>query len=397
LEAGIVFDLLLTSSEATFRDEVRAYIRAHVPADVATRMLAGFHATKEEMLSWTAALYQRGWSVPAWPRKYGGPGWTPYQQYIFEVECVTGGAPYNSGQGVDLIGPILYTFGTEAQKERYLQPIIRGEELWGQCFSEPSSGSDLASLKTRAESRGDHWVINGQKIWTTDGHLADMLYCLVRTNLAPKPQKGISIILLDPKSKGVRIRPIISIDGTHSLNEIFFDEVEVPLNNLIGEEGQGWTYAKLLLENERPKAAEVPRMRRDFIRLVALSRAHTRSREFLQRLSWCEAEIMALEAMTLRALEEQGLKVKDVWPAGNILKMRGALLHQRLADLQIEVIGRSALQHFSTERGSPTPASDSIAAGAGVVGSALYRRADTIYGGTNEIQHDIIARYVLTR
>jgi alkylation response protein AidB-like acyl-CoA dehydrogenase len=221
-----------------------------------------------------------------------------------------------------------------------------------------------------------------------------MLYCLVRTNPAPKPQNGISMILVDPKSKGVRIRPIISIDGSHSLNEVFFDDVEVPFTNLIGAEGKGWTYAKLLLENERAKAAEVPRMRRDFIRLVALSRAHTRSGEFLHRLAWCEAEIMALEAMTLRALEERGLKVKNPWPVGNILKMRGALLHQRLADLQIE---RFALYHFNTGHGSPTPASDSIAAGAGVVGSALYRRADTIYGGTNEIQHDIIARYLLPR
>ena len=223
------------------------------------------------MQAWTRILHRQGWSAPHWPLEYGGTGWSPLRRHVFEEECALAGAPPTCTAAFSLVAPVIFTFGVEAQKRRHLPRILRGDEFWGQGFSEPNAGSDLASLRTAAVRRGDYYVVTGQKIWTTEAHYADMLFCLVRTHATPKPQQGISFLLIDAHAPGVTIRPIISIDGAHSLNEVFLDEVRVPAENLVGEEGKGWSYAKFLLENERAFSAEVPRNKRMFARLKAVA------------------------------------------------------------------------------------------------------------------------------
>src|SRR5438477_5011984 len=218
-----------------FRAEVRAFLREHLPPEMAARTLRGYHASKADMIGWTRILHARGWSAPHWPREHGGPGWSPLQRHLFEEGCAIAGAPPTCTSAFMLVAPVIYTFGTAEQIARFLPPILCGDVWWGQGFSEPNAGSDLASLKTRAIRDGDHYVVNGQKTWTTEGHYADWLFCLVRTDPDAKPQRGISFLLIDARSPGITMRPIISIDGAHSLNEMFFDNVRVPVAQRVGD------------------------------------------------------------------------------------------------------------------------------------------------------------------
>ena len=381
------------AADETFRDEVRAFLHEHLPGDMAQRNQRGFHPSKADMLAWTRILHSKGWSAPHWPVEHGGTGWSPLRRHVFEEECFLAGAPPTCTAAFSLVGPVIYTFGSDAQRERYLPPILSGRQFWGQGFSEPNAGSDLASLRTRAERDGDDYVVNGQKTWTTEGHYADMLFCLVRTDPRAKPQRGISFLLIDAKAPGVTIRPIISIDSAHSLNEVFFDDVRVPVANRVGDEGQGWSCAKFLLENERAFSAEVPRNKRLLARLKAIARAQGLIDEpmFAHRIAEVEVELAALEWLTLRALSEHGNAAATMWPAGSVLHVLGSELQQKTGALMVEALGeRGVVAYSDLDDDAPGPVH-----APGVTADFLYRRAVTIYGGSNEIQRNLIARSLL--
>ncbi len=303
---------------------MRAFLREALPPETARRNLRGFHPTKADMQAWTRILHARGWSAPHWPVEHGGTGWSPLRRHLFDEECFAGGAPPTCTAAFSLVAPVIQRFGTRRQQQRHLPPILRGDTFWGQGFSEPNAGSDLASLRTRAVREGDHYVVDGQKTWTTEGHHADWLFCLVRTDTTAPPQRGISFLLIDACSPGITIRPIVSIDGAHSLNEVFFDAVRVPVDNRVGDEGQGWTCAKFLLENERAFSAEVPRNKRMLARLKRIAAATGLDADplFTHRVAELEAELQALEWLTLRALSEHGTPAATQWPAGSVLARR---------------------------------------------------------------------------
>lgn len=384
-------DLRHDPADEAFREEVRAFLRETLPADVAERNRRGFHPTKEDELWWTRQLYARGWSAPHWPVEFGGTGWTPWQRFIFEEECFLAGAPPTCAAGFSLLGPVLYTYGTEDQKARFLEPTRRGEIFWGQLFSEPNAGSDLASLKTTAVRDGDHYIVNGQKTWTTEGHYADWLFCLVRTDASVKPQRGISFLIVDARAPGVTIRPIRAIDGGHSLNETFLDNVRVPVENLIGEENRGWSYAKLLLEHERAFSAEVPRNKRLLAQLrhIAGQAGLLDDPLFAARVAEAQVELHALEWLTLRALADMDRGADSNRPVGSVLKVRGSELIQKTGALIHEALGGYGLIDYPEVGFEALPGP---AEAAGKTADFLYRRAVTIYGGANEIQRNIIAR-----
>jgi alkylation response protein AidB-like acyl-CoA dehydrogenase len=266
-------DLEFTPQERAFRDEVRAFIRDNLPAAIAEKNRRNIHLDKQDYVTWHRILHKQGWGAPNWPQEYGGPGWSPVQRYIFDEETAAADAPALAPFGIAMVGPVIYTFGSEAQKKHYLPRILSMEDWWCQGYSEPGSGSDLASLRTKAESDGDHYIVTGHKIWTTQAHFANMMFCLVRTDPQAKPQEGISFLLIDMTSPGIQVKPIISIDEGHSVNEVFLDNVRVPKANLIGKEGKGWTYAKFLLGNERTGIAEVARSKQRLKRLKEIARA----------------------------------------------------------------------------------------------------------------------------
>ncbi|MDB5972461.1 MAG: acyl-CoA dehydrogenase [Hydrocarboniphaga sp.] len=383
-------------ADQAFREEVRAFLREQLPVDVAARNRRGFHPSKEDELWWTQLLYRRGWSAPHWPVEYGGTGWSPQRRFIFEEECFLAGAPPTCAAGFSLLGPVLYTYGSDDQKARFLEPTRRGEIFWGQLFSEPNAGSDLASLKTTAVRDGDHYVVNGQKTWTTEGHYADWLFCLVRTDSSSKPQRGISFLIIDAKSPGVTIRPIVSIDDAHTLNETFLDNVRVPVANRIGEENAGWSYAKLLLEHERAFSAEVPRNKRllsqlKHIAALALDGGARLIDDplFSSRIAEAEIELRALEWLTLRALADMDHGADAGRPVGSVLKVRGSELIQKIGALIVEALGPYGLIAYPELDFETLPGPE---AAAGKTADFLYRRAVTIYGGSNEIQRNIIAK-----
>jgi alkylation response protein AidB-like acyl-CoA dehydrogenase len=393
-----------TGPDEAFRAQVRAFIADALPADMARRTLLGYHPHKPDVLYWTAKLQARGWSVPNWPVEYGGPGWTVTQRHIFDEECFLAGCPALAPQGVYLVGPIIYTYGDQGQKDRFLPPIRSGEHFWAQGFSEPNAGSDLANLQTRAVRDGDHYVVNGQKIWTSEAHYSEWLFLLVRTAVGGKPQAGISFLLVDMAMPGITVRPIVSIDGGHVLNEVFLEDVRVPVANLIGQENQGWTYAKELLGAERTFSAEVPRCKGLLARLRAIAAA-TPFRDgvlleephFAGRLAQLEIEVLGHEATLWRVVAEEEAELAGGAPTASILKVRGTELVQRIGALTVEALGDDALPAYPEARyllETPNDAPGSPLA-PGVTADFLYRRSATIYGGTNEVQRNIIAAQLL--
>jgi alkylation response protein AidB-like acyl-CoA dehydrogenase len=391
-------------TDEDFRAEVRSFIAANLPPEMAHRTLLGYHPHKPDVLFWTAKLEARGWSVPNWPEAYGGPGWTVTQRHIFEEESFLAGCPALSPQGLTLVGPIIYTYGNQAQKDRFLPGIRSGATFWAQGFSEPNSGSDLASLQTRAIPDGDQYVVNGQKIWTSEAHYSEWLFLLVRTSTAGKPQAGISFLLVDLATPGITVRPIVSIDGGHVLNEVFLEDVRVPIENLIGEENKGWTYAKELLGAERTFSAEVPRCKGLLARIRRIaSETPVRGRpliddpHFARRLAQLEIEVLAHETTLWRVVAEEEAGLAGAAPTSSILKVRGTELVQRLGALSVEALGDDALPAYPEHRyllGSPANAPGTPLA-PGVSADAFYRRSASIYGGTNEVQRNIIAAQLL--
>lgn len=393
-------DLTWNSEEIAFREEVQAFLREKFPADLREKTFRHQRLKKEDYIRWHRLLADHGWGAPNWPKEYGGTGWTPVQRLIFEIETFKAGAPRLLSFGLTMIGPVLMKFGSEAQKAKYLPRIITVEDWWCQGYSEPGSGSDLASLKTRAERVGDKYVINGQKTWTTLAHHADHMFCLCRTDPAAKAQRGISMILIDMRQPGVTVRPIKTLDGGKEVNEVWLENVEAPLENLVGEENQGWTYAKYLLGHERTGIAGIGHCHRELAILKSLAERTTASGESLSLnprvrddINRIEAKVLALEMLLLRvaANSEAG-----PGPEASILKIRGSELQQDLARLQMQVAGADSWPYdpdwMHAEADFHGPGDEfSAAASAGY----FDMRKTSIYGGTNEVQKGIIVKHII--
>jgi len=388
-------DLNFTADELAFAAEVRAFVRQALPAEIRDAVLAGEHTPAQYISRWQKILHGRGWGAPTWPREWGGPGWDPVRQHLFDEECMLAGAPRQLPFGLRMVGPVLMKFGTPEQQHRFLPRIPSAEDWWCQGYSEPGAGSDLAALSTRAVRKGDRYLVNGQKTWTTLGQHADWIFCLVRTDTEAKKQEGISFLLIDMKSKGVTVRPIVLLDGAREVNEVFLDDVEVPVENLVGAENQGWTIAKYLLEHERTGIANVGINKRELARARRLARECTRNGRplaedplYAARLAEVEIELMALDVLNLRVLaaaRDRG----SPGPMASMLKIKGSEIYQRVSELILEARGRDALPCHADAQARSGWAQDGAAA------FYLNLRKVTIYGGSNEIQRNIIAKHVL--
>jgi alkylation response protein AidB-like acyl-CoA dehydrogenase len=390
-------DLLFTADEEAFRQEVRSWVRANLPADTSHKVHNALRLSRDDMQNWSKILGRKGWLGYNWPTQFGGPGWTAVQKHLFEEECALAGAPRILPFGPVMVAPVIMAFGNAEQQQRFLPGIASGEVWWSQGYSEPGSGSDLASLKTRAERVGDHYIVNGQKTWTTLGQFGEWIFCLVRTSTEGKPQLGISFLLIDMKSPGVKVRPIRLLDGECEVNEVFFDNVKVPAENLIGEENKGWTYAKHLLAHERTNIADVNRAKRELERVKRIAKAEgvyddIRFRDEIAKL---EVDIVALEMMVLRVLsaEKSGKQSLDI---AGLLKIRGSEIQQRYAELMMLAAGSYSLP-FIQEAMDAGWQGDQVGAlhCAPLAANYFNMRKTTIYGGSNEVQRNIVAQTVL--
>jgi alkylation response protein AidB-like acyl-CoA dehydrogenase len=393
-------DLNFTPAEQEFREQVRAFAAAELPGEMAGRVLAGQPPTRDDIVAWQRILHARGWGAPSWPVEHGGTGWGPVQQYLFEQEVTAAGAPLQLSFGLKMIGPVLMQFGNAAQQARFLPRIVSGQDWWSQGYSEPGSGSDLASLRTRAERTGDRYLVNGQKTWITQAQHGDWIFCLVRTDPKAKPQAGISLLLVDMRSPGVEVRPIITLDGAHEVNEVWLEDVEVPVENLVGEENRGWTYAKFLLGHERTNIAGVGGSKRELARLkriAALELKHGRplleDPAFAARIAQVEIELLALEITNLRVVSAESER-RAPGPEASLLKIKGTEIQQAIAELVLQAVGPYALPFQRRGQGEPCPhGGPAWAAPAGA--TYCNSRKTSIYGGSNEIQKSIISSMIL--
>jgi hypothetical protein len=397
-------DVNFSEDELAFRDEVRAFLREKYPADLREKQESGVALGKDDIVRWQKILYCQGWAAVNWPVAYGGTGWSPVQKHIFANEMAAANAPDMIPFGVKMVAPVIYTFGNEEQKARFLPDILQSNVWWCQGYSEPGAGSDLASLKMRAERRGDHYVVNGTKTWTTLGHFADWIFCLVRTSSdVARRQEGISFLLIDMSTPGVTVKPIITIEGEREVNEVHFEKVEVPVENRVGEEGKGWTYGKLLLQHERTNIAGVARSkyRMQRLREKAARRIHDGApllddRNFARKLAAVEIELKALEYTELRTLAAVAVG-KAPGPESSILKVKGTELQQAIDALFVEAAGYYALPYVPEQYEAGFPFTERIGSGTETQTSLRYfnNRKASIYGGSNEIQKNIISKHVL--
>ncbi len=398
-------DLRFTEEEVAFRAEVRAFVRASLPSRVRQKMIAGSSLGKDDVVQWQRILNKRGWATPAWPKAHGGPGWTAVQRYIFLDELHQAPAPEPLSFNVNMIGPVLYTFGTEEQKRRFLPRIANLDDWWCQGFSEPGAGSDLASLATSARriesAAGDHYVVNGQKTWQGMGHHADWMFTLVRTAASEKPQAGISMLLIDMKTPGVTVRPIITIDGRHEVNEVFLDDVRVPVEQRVGAENAGWDITKFLLGNERTGIARIGMSKHLVRRAKSLAATLTDGEttladnpRFREQAAAIEIELRALEITQMRVLDSMKESSDKPDPRSSILKVKGTELRQRASELLLDVAGPLAAPFRDDFDDGDEPLAGSTAASA-VAATYFNLRAASIYGGSNEIQKNILAKGVL--
>ena len=392
-------DLTYSSEDTAFRQEVRDFLTERFPKELADKAQAEIRFKLDDYISWQRILADKGWIAPFWPTEYGGCGWTPVQLNIFDEEVTAVGAPRVMPFGIRLVGPVLYTYGTEAQKAQYLPGILSSDDFWCQGFSEPGAGSDLASLRTSAVRDGDDYIVNGQKIWTSYAHYADMMFCLVRTDSGVKKQMGISFLLIDMKSPGVSVRPIRTLDGDHIVNEVFLENVRVPAENLVGEENKGWDYAKFLLGNERTGIAGIGMIKADLARLHKIALTERRNGRpliedplFQARLARLEINRRALELTNLRMLTTGG----DSGAFPSILKIKGSQLQQRSVELQMEAVGPYALP-WQTEAMEPAWNGEPVGPDHVRARTPSYfdRRKTTIYGGSTEVQKNIISKTTL--
>lgn len=397
-------DLNYSAEELAFRETTRAYLKENLPADLQHKVLHHQALQREDYVRWHQILAKQGWAAPAWPTEFGGTGWNPIQRHIFEEECANAGTPPILPFGVNMVAPVIMAFGNAEQKAYYLPRILNCTDWWCQGYSEPGAGSDLASLKTRAERITENgetmYLVNGQKTWTTLAQHADMIFCLVRTDSSARKQEGISFLLIDMKSPGITVRPILMLDEEHEVNEVFFDNVKVPLQNLIGEENKGWTYAKYLLGHERTGIAAVGRSKRELHTLKVLAQEHKKNGDallndpvFAQKIATLEIELMALEITVLRVISQDAGRPG---PEASLLKIKGTEIQQKLTELMLEVIGphgqlfRAALEESKHENCSVDH--DELTA---IAPMYFNFRKTSIYGGSNEIQKNIISQMIL--
>ncbi len=392
-------DLNFTAEELAFRAEVKQWVAANLPADISHKVHHALRLTRDDLQRWARILGAQGWLGWGWPKAFGGPGWNAVQRHLFEEECALAGAPRVVPFGPVMVAPVIMAFGNKAQQERFLPGIASGEIWWSQGYSEPGAGSDLASVKTRAELSADssHYLVNGQKTWTTLGQYGDWIFCLVRTNPHVKAQAGISFLLIDMKSPGVTVRPILTLDGEHEVNEVWFDNVQVPADQLIGEENQGWTYAKYLLAHERTNIADVNRAKRELERLKRIAKLEGVWDDLRLRdqIALLEVDIVALEMMVLRVLsaERGGKKSLDV---AGLLKIRGSEIQQRYTELMMLAAGPYSLPHIFEAMDAGWQGEHVGAAHCAPLASVYFNyRKTTIYGGSNEVQRNIVAQTVL--
>ena len=390
-------DLNFTAEELEFRAMVRQWVADNLPKDLSHKVHNALRLTRDDMQRWAKILGKKGWLGWAWPQQFGGPGWNAIQRHLFEEECALAGAPRVAPFGPVMVAPVIMAFGSPEQQRRFLPGIASGEVWWSQGYSEPGSGSDLASLKTRADRKGDYYIVNGQKTWTTLGPYGEWIFCLVRTSHEGKPQTGISFLLIDMKSPGITVRPIITLDGEHEVNEVFFDNVEVPVDQLVGEENKGWTYAKYLLSHERTNIADVNRAKRELERLKRIAKAEGvyDDERFRDQIALLEVDIVALEMMVLRVLsaEKSGKQSLDV---AGLLKIRGSEIQQRYTELMMLAAGPYSLP-FIKEAMEAGWQGEYVGAAycAPLAGTYFNYRKTTIYGGSNEVQRNIVAQTVL--
>jgi alkylation response protein AidB-like acyl-CoA dehydrogenase len=395
-------NLDFSPEEVAFRDEIRTFIADNYPPELRAKQESGRELDREDFLSWHRILGARGWSGPAWPKEYGGPGWSPGQRFIFAEELAAAGTVPILPFGIAMVAPVIMKFGTPEQKAKFLPPILKGETWWCQGYSEPGSGSDLASLSTKAVRDGDHYIVNGQKTWTTLAQFADWGFFLVRTDPAAKKQEGISFLLIDMKSPGVTVRPIITLDGAHEVNEVWLEDVRVPVENRVYNENEGWTCAKFLLAHERTGIAGVARSKRGLEKLRAIAadelqdgRPLAEDPFFARRVAELEIDLMALEFTELRSLSREGAG-KGPGPESSLLKIKGTEVQQRATELVLEAAGQYGAPHLDPDE---TPGDNALPVGPkharGVADTYFNMRKASIYGGSNEIQRNIIAKAVL--
>ncbi len=407
-------DLAFTPEEQQFRARMRAWVGTSLPADIAHKVHNALRLTREDMQRWARILGKQGWLGSAWPKEFGGPGWTAVEKHLFEEECALAGAPRVVPFGPVMVAPVIMAFGNAEQQQRFLPGIASGEVWWSQGYSEPGSGSDLASVKCRAQRQGDHYVVTGQKTWTTLGQYGDWIFCLVRTSSEGKPQAGISFLLIDMKSAGVSVRPIKLLDGECEVNEVFFDEVQVPVENLIGEENKGWTYAKHLLSHERTNIADVNRSKRELERLKRMAKSEglwdastgaLEAARFRDEIAKLEVDVIALEMLVLRVLsaEKSGKQSLDI---AGLLKIRGSEIQQRYSELMMLAAGPFSLPFIAEAMEAGWQGDQAAPPGMGGFPGGAVRcaplastyfnlRKTTIYGGSNEVQRNIVAQTVL--
>ena len=395
-------DLNYAPEDLAFRDTVRAWLAEHLPGDLQHKVLNHQRLKRDDYVRWHRIVHRQGWVAPNWPVEHGGTGWSRVQQHLWEEECARAGTPPILPFGVNMVAPVIIAFGSEAQKRHYLPRILSCEDWWCQGYSEPGSGSDLASLKTRAVRDGEHYLVNGQKTWTTLGQHADMMFCLVRTDPDARKQEGISFLLIDMKTPGITVRPIITLDEDHEVNEVFFDNVKVPVANLVGEENRGWTYAKYLLGHERTGIAAVGRSKRE---LAFLKRLAARMRKggrplledplFASKLASLEIDLMALEITVLRVISQEA-KRKAPGPEASMLKIKGTEIQQALTELMVEAAGPLGLPFDPAYlEGDSAHSAGGDDDAAPLMPYYFNYRKTSIYGGSNEIQKNIITQMIL--
>lgn len=399
-------DLKFTAEEEAFRSEVLDFLRERLPQRIADKVRNGRHLTREDMAQWHATLNEKGWFANHWPKEYGGPGWSAVQKFIFENECAIAGAPRIVPFGVNMLGPVLIKYGSEAQKRHWLPRILDGSDWWCQGYSEPGAGSDLASVRTSAvrktDEQGDHYVVNGQKTWTTLGHYANMIFCLVRTATDVRKQEGISFLLIDMNTPGIEARPIITLDGEHEVNEVFFTDVRVPVENLVGEENKGWTYAKYLLTYERTNIAGVgfsvaalARLKRAAQTVKRNGKPLAQDPQFAARVAKVEIDLENMKTTNLRviaAVAGGGVPGAE----SSMLKIRGTEIRQEISSLLRRAMGPYAAP-FVEEALQEDYEGEAIGPEEAASAAALYfnNRKLSIFGGSNEIQKNIISKMIL--
>jgi alkylation response protein AidB-like acyl-CoA dehydrogenase len=395
-----------TDEDLAFRDTLRSFLEANLPLELQRKVRHHLRLSKQDLVTWHKIVARQGWAAPNWPLEHGGTGWTAVQRHLWEEECARAGTPPILPFGVGMVAPVIMAFGNEQQKAHYLPRILNCDDWWCQGYSEPGAGSDLAALSTTAERHGDHYIVNGQKTWTTLAQHADMIFCLVRTDASVRKQAGISFLLIDMRTPGITLRPILMLDEGHEINEVFFDDVKVPLENLVGQENQGWTYAKYLLGHERTGIAAVGRSQQELRFLKALARdQHKHGKALLDdplfaaKVALLEIELLALETTLLRVISSEN---DGPGPQASMLKVRGSEIQQTLTELMMEAIGPQALPFDPVRLGAEADGA-AADADADAHNSALaplaahyfnYRKT-SIYGGSNEIQKNIIAQMIL--